>query len=771
MRRSFVICLFIGPCILLRQPELCSAAHLEQAFAACASSKTICLRVTQDFGTAAKVRLPVEEAVRELLGYAGLTAVSLETAKCACEMRMELRGKASTATYGPQGLVAGGQLHYSGADISGDITLTAPGAPPFERIFYGHVKPPERISADSFLTEEQAPFEEAWRDGSFTEEVLDAVAAISGTGPVLLAMKNPDRRVHRPAGAVLRRIGGAGAVVPLLAMLKDSDASVRANVALTLAELKDVRAVEPLIALLKDTDRSVAVQTVRALGQLGDTRAVAPLAAALKDANPVLREEAARALGKIADSRAVLPLLEAMRDTNPEVIKAAALSLIDINHPSATEHLIGLLRDERAEVRAEAARALFNSHDFRAVPGLLSLLKEPDYETRRNARTTLLRLADQIRPGDPLVQDLVASLADTDTQVREPIVIMLGKIKDPRGIQPLIGAFKDNQVTMDARSSLVAIGAPAVEPLIAALASGDVATRFGAASVLGNLKDARAVAPLAAALGDEDFGVRQNAAQALRILADFIKPGDPVVLSLIAALKDTDGWVRTHATATLGKIKDGRAVAPLVAALKDKADDADAALQELGGLTVEPLHAALRDGDPKVRERAADILGKIKDRRSVDPLITALRDNDKSVRYAVAGALGQIADSRVVPPLIAALRDPEPIVSDEAQYSLARLGNLAFDLLIATLQHKDPTLRGLAIETLGLIGDLRAVPPLINALKDRNDFLRSDAAKALKEITKQDFGWDFAKWSRWWEENKKRSHQTPSSPRTDNVIL
>jgi HEAT repeat protein len=61
--------------------------------------------------------------------------------------------------------------------------------------------------------------------------------------------------------------------------------------------------------------------------------------------------------------------------------------------------------------------------------------------------------------------------------------------------------------------------------------------------------------------------------------------------------------------------------------------------------------------DEGVRQAAAEALGKIKDRRAVEPLIAALKDESFSVRQAAAEALGKIKDPRAVEPLSAALKD------------------------------------------------------------------------------------------------------------------
>ena len=74
---------------------------------------------------------------------------------------------------------------------------------------------------------------------------------------------------------------------------------------------------------------------------------------------------------------------------------------------------------------------------------------------------------------------------------------------------------------------------------------------------------------------------------------------------------------------------------------------------------VEPLIAALKDADGKLREEAADALGQINDVRAVEPLIAVVKDKKNAALSNAAAALGKIKDRRAVEPLIAVLNDKE----------------------------------------------------------------------------------------------------------------
>ncbi|GAB4475649.1 MAG: hypothetical protein Kow00124_16890 [Anaerolineae bacterium] len=80
--------------------------------------------------------------------------------------------------------------------------------------------------------------------------------------------------------------------------------------------------------------------------------------------------------------------------------------------------------------------------------------------------------------------------------------------------------------------------------------------------------------------------------------------------------------------------------------------------------------------DREVRIRAAEMLGRLGDRRAVDPLLNALaHDKDWCVRCRAALALGTLADRRAVDGLIHALKDCSWCVRRDAARALGMIGD------------------------------------------------------------------------------------------------
>lgn len=82
----------------------------------------------------------------------------------------------------------------------------------------------------------------------------------------------------------------------------------------------------------------------------------------------------------------------------------------------------------------------------------------------------------------------------------------------------------------------------------------------------------------------------------------------------------------------------------------------------------------LKSPSPRVRDRAANALGKLGDRRAVPALIEAPGDEDAGVREHVATALGLPGDKRAVQPLTDALQKEQNHVVQE--HIISALKNL-----------------------------------------------------------------------------------------------
>ncbi len=158
---------------------------------------------------------------------------------------------------------------------------------------------------------------------------------------------------------------------------------------------------------------------------------------------------------------------------------------------------------------------------------------------------------------------------------------------------------------------------------------------------------------------------------------------------------------------------------------------------ELGKLgsqeAVPSLMRAIQDKDELVRGSAAKALGRMSVQEAVPALIETLRDQDFTVGNEAAQALAKIGGQKAVSSLMAALEQNIPAVTSLSSYWLNRLsGQEAIPTLIDILRNGDGVfLKQNAIEALGNLRNREAVPYLLVALWDEDQFVRQSAADAL----------------------------------------
>lgn len=221
-------------------------------------------------------------------------------------------------------------------------------------------------------------------------------------------------------------------------------------------------------------------------------------------------------------------------------------------------------------------------------------------------------------------------------------------------------------------------------------------------SCSGNMSNEDAAAYIVLALQDK---VRDYAALALKEI------GDPSALPHLAqALNDTSPNSRTfqhYAILAIVHIGGPSAVPYLIQALEHSNAGARE-LGELGDPSAVPalIQAVNRYGNPD----ASKALGKFGDLSAVPALINCLKHSDWGSRRAAAEALGKFGDPSTVPALIQVLGSAE-----EGSY------------------YGPGSVREAATEALVAIGT-PAVPALVEALKEDNNYPRVLVVVALEKI-------------------------------------
>ena len=275
------------------------------------------------------------------------------------------------------------------------------------------------------------------------------------------------------------------------------------------------------------------------------------------------------------------------------------------------------------------------------------------------------------------IDTAVAALKTDDTTARMEAANTLGFMRKGAAdaVPALVDALEDDYEPMrrNAIYALGAIGKPAVQPLIDALAAEKEAfdmepilhicdAAHGLAAI-----GAPAVPALIAALQDERENVRASAAYALGEMG-LVAAG--AVDGLIALLTDESEEVRRHATSALGMIKEPvpKTVPALVRVLEDR-EDTDLAFFAAQALTrigpdapeaVPALQEALVSESAYVRGFSSEALSRIGTAEALQALVPFLR-TARWFNYV----------KKNVPAFSIALKDTTPTPSDAD--SLAKL--------------------------------------------------------------------------------------------------
>ena len=214
----------------------------------------------------------------------------------------------------------------------------------------------------------------------------------------------------------------------------------------------------------------------------------------------------------------------------------------------------------------------------------------------------------------------------------------------------------------------------------------------------------------------------------------------------------------------IGKLRQEKDLRGLIGALRFPdvmvQKEAAAALATLGPEAAGSLLAALKTKDTVMKLGVIEALGKIRETRAVEPLIACLNDESNEVRWVAAIALAEIEDIRATEPRARALKDPDKYVRYGAAFALTRIGwkpgdqteralyFLGFEewkvlkeigtpsikALAYAMKDRDPDVRLKVLDTLGDLRSGEAEPIVLSALSDGNSDVRWKAVLTSQKI-------------------------------------
>jgi HEAT repeat protein len=391
---------------------------------------------------------------------------------------------------------------------------------------------------------------------------------------------------------------------------------------------------------------------------------------------------------------------------------------------STDERLIEQARSSDPDARQKAAALVAQSGDDRDLPLMFELLGDKDWRVRKTVVDGFVR-----EPRSEVIEGLLRSLSDADN------------------------AGKRNSAT----EALVRIGEPAIEPIVWRLrGEHDVDVRLSLVNLLGDLRSGEGFEVLLTLLEHEsDINVASS------IVSSLGKYRDAAALpALLRALQREDLWLKFHVVEALGEIGD-RAALPAVLPLYSERSLRKPVLEAIGKiadvgtvsfllriiaeeekLNLTALRALVRIAEadkPRVVEQAERHLIQRKFRESfptekIDPLIEHLHSTPKrEVKNFILKFLGWSGDMRALSVLIAYLQQPD--TSEVAAQGLIDFGEAALPSILDTLRNADEDeIIGLLLRVINMIGKSEAIPSILPFLDHDNPMIRRLAIETLGQI-------------------------------------
>ncbi len=389
-------------------------------------------------------------------------------------------------------------------------------------------------------------------------------------------------------------------------------------------------------------------------------------------------------------------LIEKLTSTDKETQEFAIKSLIK-KGDSAVKPLIEALKDENPAKREMSAKTLGEIGSNVAIEPLIMLLGDL-YPSVQQASMEALK-----KTGKPSVEPLIKELNNKSSSVRKNVLTILGDIRDPASVKPVIPLLIDDssEVRIKAKEVIKTFDKDAVPCLIEGLDDKKPSIREISAEILGEIKDRRSVEPLILKLNDKDRSVREKSLKAI------INTGDDSVEILIKYLNNKDRDIRKNVIFATGETGSRRAVKPLSLMIKDK--------------------------DSEIRKYTAEALGKTADTGAAEPLLDMFfYDKDEHVKESALNALRVKTIAEASIPLILRYRE------EEIKKIAVSLKDELTAPLIEKLGH-DTQDRIKAIKILGFTGNNLCINPLIELLKDKNPKVRKQVLESLAMFYREPF--------------------------------
>lgn len=321
----------------------------------------------------------------------------------------------------------------------------------------------------ALIHSEQAAIDSRW----FAARILGTCNDPAAIQVLATLLQDEDEELSAIAADALANLGTA--TIPVLtALLGQEDTRVLALQAL--AQIHHPEVIPPLMTVLQDSQASVRTLAIAALGTFRDRQIAQALVPSLKDPVASVRRAAISSLGSYPDLAVELPLVdwlaESLWDIDLSICQQAALALGRLGLDAGIPPLVRVLRSPYTPpaLQRDTIRALGWIGSQAALTALQSLLLDHSlaypFEIYQEIVETLGHWPDpalQAIATQGLLESLSSlHLIQHHPQLRQAIALMLGHLKQPQALEPLIQllADQDDRVRLHAIVALKILDAP-----------------------------------------------------------------------------------------------------------------------------------------------------------------------------------------------------------------------------------------------------------------------------------------------------------------------
>ena len=574
---------------------------------------------------------------------------------------------------------------------------------------------------------------------------------------ILENTKNPD--FQRGAIWALGEIGGAQAVKVLYRIIcKNADYYIRLESIRALSKIGSADAVEVLIRTLSYENWTIKCRAVRALGKIGSSRAIEALLGVLKEEENCdvlcLAIEEVGKVHSIAVFKALTNILFDSDKGDEETMFSAIKTIGRMNFPERVETLLRVIdEDFHIDVCIKVVEVLGGIKSQEAIDVLIDLFNGHHGRTMMKEACKALKGINSVKVKKVLIEALnngrgyACSFA-----IRE-----LGRMKNFYDVNSLIAKLEESAMIIH-EAAIETLGEmrckDAVDDLCVMLDihNDSVKTQILIVEALGKIGGKKAVSVL--------IKIVSNKKKYEKVIGSTIRAlgetRDPRAINfLIKYMKDDEQYsdIRNIAIEVLGKIGGDKIIPELIKAIGNTpvivSSYIEETLQKMDiSILINHLIDALDKRSIFVRSSVIKILGEASTSKAINALFKRLKyEINLGLRASIVEFLSKKVDFRMADELIRIVKDKKEYYEVRC-FAAEALGNLGcFDktksmlkkrigstlISISKRKRENKDILNSVIKNLGKIKDIRAVPILIERIKDEDVICFSDKNKVLVE--------------------------------------